>query len=66
MLDANCLKKLRLDGIRTTEFCGQSYKASTLVNYNSSSRKYKQFTCNYESRVIIYKRKMFIRLATGV
>ena len=26
---------------------------------------YKQFTSNYESRDLIYKRKMFIRLITG-
>ena len=38
--------------------CGQSYKAST-------NCKYKQFTSNYDSGVIIYERKMFIRLATG-
>ena len=25
----------------------------------------KQFTSNYESRVVIYERQMFIRLATG-
>ena len=28
------------------------------------SRKYKQFTSNYDSRVVIYDRKKFIRLAT--
>ena len=45
---------------------GKSYKASMLINYDSIVRKYKQFTSNYESRGVIYKRKMFIRLATGV
>ena len=30
------------------------------------SCRYKQFTSNYESRAIIYKRKMFVRLATGM
>ena len=32
-----------------------------LVNYDS---KYNQFTSNYDSRVVIYERKMYIRLAT--
>ena len=26
---------------------------------------YNKFTCNYDSRVVIYEHKMFIRLATG-
>ena len=25
-----------------------------------------QFTSNYDSRVVVYERKMFIRLATGL
>ena len=33
-------------------FRGESYKASTFVNY--------------DSRVVIYKRKMFVRLATNL
>ena len=44
---------------------GQSYKASTRVNYDSSSHKDNQFISIYESRVVIYKRKTFVRLATG-
>ena len=46
---------------------GQSYKASTLVNQLwLKSRKYKQFPSKYDSRVVIYERKMFMRLATGL
>ena len=40
--------------------CGQSYKASTLINYVS------RVVSNYDSRVAIYERKMIIRLATGL
>ena len=55
--------------------CGQSYKASTLINYDSrvvgisnllvNTSLESQFTSKYESRVVIYERKMFIILATG-
>ena len=36
-----------------------------LVKYDYS-RKYKHFTSKYDSRVIIYEPKMFIRLAAGI
>ena len=45
---------------------GQSYKASTYnCNLRVQSRKNEQFSSNYDSRVVvIYERKLFIRLAT--
>ena len=42
------------------ESCGQSYKASTLVNYDSRVESISNLL------VVIYDRKMFIRLATEV
>ena len=44
--------------------CGQSYKHFTLVNYNSRVVIW-QFSSQYDSRVVIYERKIFIRLSTG-
>ena len=35
----------------------QSYKASTRVNYDSKSHKYKWFTSNYDSTAVIYSGK---------
>ena len=43
--------------------CCQSYKHFTLVNYDS--RVAPENTPYYDPRVVIYERKMFIRLATG-
>ena len=43
---------------------GQSYKHFMLVNYDSMVRNMVYFPVRYDSRVVIYKRKMFIRLAT--
>ena len=40
-------------------FCGQSYQQFMLVNYDS------RFSPYYNPRVVIYERKMFIRLAIG-
>ena len=42
---------------------GQSYKASTLVIYDSRVVRMSYLLVNYDSRVVIYERKMFIRLA---
>ena len=39
-------------------------KQFTLVNYDSRV-VVKQFPSQYDSSVVIYKRKLFIRLATG-
>ena len=46
--------------------CGQwkHIKHFTLINYDSRI-VVKQFSSHYNSRVIIYRHKMFIRLATG-
>ena len=41
---------------------GQSYKHFTIVNYDSRLEN----TPYYDPRVVIYDRKMFIRLATDV
>ena len=43
-----------------SDTCGQSYKHFTLVNYDSRLEN----TPYYDPRVVIYERKMFIRLAT--
>ena len=39
---------------------GQSYKTF----YTRKLRLYRQFSCQYDFWVVIYKRKVFIRLAT--
>ena len=44
---------------------GQSYKHFTLVNYDSMVVIWGIFPVRYDSRVVIYELKMFIRLATG-
>ena len=44
--------------------CGQSFKHFTLINYDSRVVIWGYFPVRYESRVVIYERKMFIRLAT--
>ena len=44
----------------------QSYKASMLVIYDSESRTWLENTPYYNSRVVNYERKLFIRLATGM
>ena len=43
--------------------CGQSYKASTLVHYDSRVISISNLL-EITTRVVIYERKMFIRLAT--
>ena len=48
------------------EFSGQSYQAFTLVNYDSRVVNMGYFQVRYNSRVVIYERKMFIRLATAL
>ena len=40
-------------------------KPSKFVNYDSRVVSINNLLCNYNSRVVIYKHKMFIRLATG-
>ena len=45
--------------------CGQSYKHFTLVNYDSRVVPDLKLPPYYNPRVIIYERKMFLRLATG-
>ena len=44
--------------------CGQSYKASTIVIYNSRVVPDLKIP-HYDSRLVNYKRKLFIRLPTG-
>ena len=44
---------------------GQSYKHFMLVNYDSRVGIWGYFPVRYDSRVVIYEHKMFIRLATG-
>ena len=44
---------------------GQTYKHFTLVNYDSMVVIWGIFPVRYNSRVVIYDLKMFIRLATG-
>ena len=45
---------------------GQSYKHFTLINYDSRVVPDWKIPQLYDPRVIIYERKMFIRLATGL
>ena len=45
--------------------CDQSYKHFTIENYDSRGRTWLENTPYYNPRVVIYERKMFIRLATG-
>ena len=47
-------------------FSSQSYKHFTLVNYNFQGHNKGYFPVRYDSRVVIYDHKMFIRLATEV
>ena len=44
--------------------CGQSYKASTIVNYDSRVVIMGYFQVRYDSRVVIYDCRGFIRFAT--
>ena len=52
--------------------CGQSYKHFMLVNYDSRLENTPYYdprlenTPYYDPRVVIYERKCFIRLATGL
>ena len=51
---------------KTVDFSsGQSYKASTIVIYDSRVIPDLKIPPYYDSRVVNYKRKLFIRLATG-
>ena len=43
---------------------GQSYKAIYASKLRLYSRSIKQFPSQYDSTVVIYERKLFIRLAT--
>ena len=43
-------------------FSGQSYKPFVTINYDD--RKIGQFSSQCDSRVVIYNRKLFIRLVT--
>ena len=45
------------------DYSGQTNKAFTSVNYDSS-HTYKKFNSNYDSRAVNYEHKMFIRLVT--
>ena len=45
---------------------GQSYKHIYARKLRLMGRNMRYFPVRYDSRVIIYKRKMFIRLATGL
>ena len=44
--------------------CGQSYKASTIVNYDSRVVIMGYFQVRYDSRVVIHDCRGFIRFAT--
>ena len=47
-------------------FSGQSYKVSTIINYDSIVVKWGFFQVRYDSRVISYDRRGFIRWVTGL
>ena len=49
-----------------TACSGQSYKASTIINYDSRVVPDWKIPPYYDPRVVIYERKMFIILATGL
>ena len=51
---------------RQTACSGQSYKDSMLVNYDSRVESISNLPVIYDSRVVIYERNMFIRLATDL
>ena len=51
--------------IQCSKTCGQSFKHFTLVNYDSRVKICSNFNVRFDSRVVIYDHKMFIRLATG-
>ena len=47
------------------KFCGQSYKASTISIYEHGVVNICKLTSKFDSRVVIYTRRGFMRLANG-
>ena len=61
---ANMLDKFSYKTFEILPICGQSYKHFTIVNYDSRVNM-GFFQVRYESRVVHYDLRGFIRLATG-
>ena len=56
----------RVGRVFACETSGQSYKASTIVIYDSRGKPDLKIPPNYDSRLVNYEHKLFIRLATGI